>query len=151
MSPVGKPQWSRYAQMRYAGQGFEIHVDLPLGPIDADYGQKAIDAFKHAYSRRHRFLDPAGAVEGVDWTLVATIPASDSGAALGRRQGCDKPRRGERLAWFPEAGRYIETKVANRGALSGGAAIAGPAIIEDPDCTAIVLEGDVARMSDKGH
>ncbi|MDG2284711.1 MAG: hydantoinase/oxoprolinase family protein, partial [Alphaproteobacteria bacterium] len=23
------PVWSRYAQMRYAGQGFEVHVDLP--------------------------------------------------------------------------------------------------------------------------
>ena len=151
MSPVGKPQWSRYAQMRYAGQGFEIHVDLPPGPIDDGYGQKAIDAFKQAYLRRHRFLDPEGVAEAVDWTLVATIPASDSGAALGRRQGCDAPRREERLAWFPEAGGYLETKVANRSALSGGATIVGPAIIEDPDCTAIVLQRDVARMSDKGH
>src|SRR5262249_5613105 len=28
---AGHLRWSRYAQMRYAGQGFEIHVDLPDG------------------------------------------------------------------------------------------------------------------------
>src|SRR5262245_22457079 len=153
MSPVGKPQWSRYAQMRYAGQGFEIHVDLPLGPIDEGYGQKAIDAFKQAYLRRHRFLDPEGTVEAVDWTLLATIPANGngSGAALGWRQDSGKPRRGMRLAWFPEVGGYTETAVADRRALADGATIVGPAIIEDPDCTAVVLAGDVARMSDKGH
>jgi N-methylhydantoinase A/oxoprolinase/acetone carboxylase beta subunit len=27
----------------------------------------------------------------------------------------------------------------------------GPAIIEDPDCTALVLPGDTARMSKQGH
>jgi N-methylhydantoinase A/oxoprolinase/acetone carboxylase beta subunit len=39
----------------------------------------------------------------------------------------------------------------NRAALAGGATIVGPAIVEDPDCTAIVLPGDVARLSDRGH
>jgi N-methylhydantoinase A len=34
---VGNLRWSRYGQMRYAGQGFEIHVDLPEGPIDESY------------------------------------------------------------------------------------------------------------------
>jgi N-methylhydantoinase A/oxoprolinase/acetone carboxylase beta subunit len=38
----------------------------------------------------------------------------------------------------------------NRAALAEFT-IAGPAIIEDPDCTAVVLPGDVARMSGKGH
>jgi len=137
--------------MRYAGQGFEIHVDLPPGPIDDGYGQKAIDAFKQAYLRRHKFLDPEGSVEAVDWTLVATIPAIGGGAPLGRRQSPDRPRRGTRLAWFPETGGFTDAAVVDRAALAGGAAIAGPAIIEDPDCTAVVLPGDAARMSDKGH
>jgi N-methylhydantoinase A/oxoprolinase/acetone carboxylase beta subunit len=150
MSPEATPHWSRYAQMRYAGQGFEIHVDLPSGPIDDDYGQKAIDAFKRAYLRRHKFLDPEGSVEAVDWTLVATISANGSGAAFGRQSSSERPRREKRLAWFPEAGGYTDTTIVNRTALAG-AAIAGPAIIEDPDCTAVVLPGDVARMSDKGH
>jgi N-methylhydantoinase A/oxoprolinase/acetone carboxylase beta subunit len=151
MSPAATPQWSRYAQMRYAGQGFEIHVDLPPGPIDDSYGQKAIDAFKQTYLRRHKFMDPEGTVEAVDWTLVATIPANGSGATFGPRQSSEEPRRGQRLAWFPETGGYTETAVVNRAALLGGATIAGPAIIEDPDCTLLVLPGDLARMNDNAH
>jgi N-methylhydantoinase A len=138
--------------MRYAGQGFEIHVDLPPGPIDECYGQKAIEAFKQAYLRRHKFLDPEGSVEAVDWTLVATIPSDGNGtAALGRQSSSERPRREKRSAWFPEAGGYTDTTIVNRAALADGAATTGPAIIEDPDCTSVVLPGDVARMSDKGH
>jgi len=151
MSPGAAPQWSRYAQMRYAGQGFEIHVDLPSGPIDEGYGQKAVDAFKQAYLRRHKFLDPEGSVEAVDWTLVATIPSDGNGAELGRRAASEISRREKRLAWFPEAGGYTDTTIVNRAALADGATISGPAIIEDPDCTAVVVPGDVAHMSGKGH
>jgi N-methylhydantoinase A len=151
ISPADKPQWSRYAQMRYAGQGFEIHVNLPPGPIDDGYGQKAIDAFKQAYLRKHKFLDAEGLVEAVDWTLVATIPSLAAGPTLGRNRVATQPRRGTRKAYFPETGGYADTKIADRNALADGAVIIGPAIIEDPDCTALVLPGDVARLSDKGH
>jgi N-methylhydantoinase A len=151
ISRAGQPQWSRYAQMRYAGQGFEIHVNLPPGAIDDDYGQKAIDAFKQAYLRKHKFLDAQGLVEAVDWTLVATIPSRATGPMLGRNRAIAPPRRGSRKAYFPEAGGYIDTTIADRNALAGGVSICGPAIIEDPDCTAVVLPGDVARVTDKGH
>ncbi|NJO21977.1 MAG: hydantoinase/oxoprolinase family protein, partial [Sphingomonadales bacterium] len=80
----GEVQWSRYAQMRYAGQGFEIHVDLPGGPIGPDYGKRVIEAFNEAYLRKHKFLDAEGTIEAVDWTLVATIPSRTGGARLGR-------------------------------------------------------------------
>jgi N-methylhydantoinase A len=151
ISQAGKPQWSRYAQMRYAGQGFEIHVNLPPGPIDDDYGQKAIDAFKQAYLRKHKFLDAQGLVEAVDWTLVATIPSRAAGPMLGRNRAVTQPRRGTRKAYFPEAGGYTDTAIADRNALAGGVGICGPAIVEDPDCTAVVLPGDVARVNHKGH
>jgi len=151
ISPAGEARWSRYAQMRYSGQGFEIHVDLPPGAIDDGYGQKAIDAFKQAYLRRHKFLDPEGSVEAVDWTLVASIPSRGGDTVLGRRPIPVEPRRQTRPVWFTETGGYTDTTIVNRTALAGGVTILGPAIIEDPDCTAVVLPGDVARISDKGH
>ena len=130
ISQAGKPEWSRYAQMRYAGQGFEIHVDLPAGPIDDSYGLQAIDAFKRAYLRKHKFLDPQGSVEAVDWTLVATMP-SRGGGMIGRRQPTAEARQGVRRVWFPETGGYTDTKIVERHALGTGATITGPAIIED--------------------
>jgi len=148
----GTPHWSRNAQMRYAGQGFEIHVDLPPGPIDGGYAGKAIEAFKEAYLRKNKFLDPEGAIEAVDWTLVATLPSRAGAAVIGRAQAAGRDARtGVRKAWFPEAGGYTDTRIIDRHALADGATVTGPAIVEDPDCTAVILPGDTARLSPQGH
>src|SRR5262249_58066037 len=112
------PQWSRCAQMRYAGQGFEINVDLPTGPIDAGYGSKAITAFNEAYLRKHKFLDPEGTVEAVDWTLVATLPSRAVAGSISHSRAQMRGRRtGARQAWFPECAGYTQTRVIDRTAL----------------------------------
>ena len=146
------PVWSRYAQMRYAGQGFEVHVDLPSGPIDAGYAEAAMAAFRTAYESKNKFLDPDAAIEVVDWTLVAHVPSGREGG-IGRP---DEPaavleRPKSRMAWFPEAGGYVETRVLSRADLAREGAVPGPAIIEDPDSTTVVLPGDRAGISSAGH
>jgi N-methylhydantoinase A len=146
-----QPHWSRYAQMRYAGQGFEIHVDLPPGPIDSGYAAKAIAAFNEAYQRKHKFIDPEGTVEAVDWTLVATLPGPGEVIAGHPRAQARGRRTCKRQAWFPQAGGYTEALILDRGWLADRAAISGPAIVEDPDCTTVILPGDVARLSPAGH
>lgn len=149
---TGEPQWSRYGQMRYAGQGFEIHVDLPPGPIDTDYGAKVVEAFRSAYLRKNKFVDDQGVVEGVDWTLVATHPGR-GGFTFGAAQcGATQPGRDQaRRAWFPEAGGLVETRVLDRASLGGGKATAGPVIIDDLHCTIVVPPGDSVGMSADGH
>jgi len=143
-------RWSRYAQMRYAGQGFEIHVDLPEGQIDEDYARRAVAAFKQAYMRKHRFLDAEGTIEAVDWTLVATVSSDNSELGPGKI-GAGVARTGTRRAWFPEAGGYVATRILDRQALAALGQITGPAIIEDPDSTAVILPGDAGRISQAGH
>jgi N-methylhydantoinase A len=153
IAPDGEPTWSRTAQMRYAGQGFEIHVELPPSAIDADYAARAVAAFNQAYLGKHKFLDPEGVVEVVDWTLVATIPSRNRKAALlgcaaGKSaEGCRSTRR----AWFPEAGGFVDTQVVDRACLAAAGGIAGPAIVQDRDSTAVILPGDSAHISPRGH
>ena len=115
---TGELRWSRYAQMRYVGQGFEVHVDLPDGPIDETYAERAIGAFKEAYMRKHRFLDAEGTIEVVDWTLVGAILAKQPGAGLGKKAGGTAARSSTRRAWFPEAGGYVDTAVLDRQTLA---------------------------------
>ena len=152
MAADGTLQWSRYAQMRYAGQGFEIHVDLPDGPIDGTYGRRAIAAFNAAYLRQHKFLDAEGTIEAVDWTLVAAMPARTAATGLGRLEAAGPSvRSGTRKAWFPEGGGYVATRILDRQALAGGATVTGPAILEDLDSTTVMLPGDTGRLSTEGH
>ncbi|MDP6343609.1 MAG: hydantoinase/oxoprolinase family protein, partial [Alphaproteobacteria bacterium] len=142
-------RWSRYAQMRYAGQGFEVHVDLPDGPVDGAFPALAAAAFHDAYERQHRYRDDRAAVEGVDWTLVASLPNPQADHWL--FGAGEVARRGRRSAWFPERDGYVEVPVRNRAALAADGGGVGPLIVEDPDCTAIVLPGDRAAIDGAGH
>jgi len=152
LSPDTAVNWTRYAQMRYAGQGFEVHVDLPVGPIDGNYAQAVCDAFNVAYMRRNKFLDKEGTIEGVDWTLVANLPR-----ALPQDIKADEDalttyeKTPVRKCWFPEASGFVDTHILSRQDLSIDEAIAGPAIVEDPDCTAVVPPGDTLTLSPDGH
>ncbi len=145
--------WSRYAQMRYVGQGFEVHVDLPSGPLDASYPAAIVEAFRRSYARKNKFLDAEGVVEGVDWSLVATLPTETRDASTNNLPtGTPRERSSTtRKAYFPEAGGYIDTQLISRASLSRGQRFTGPAIVEDPDCTVVVLPGDAAYVSTNGH
>jgi N-methylhydantoinase A len=145
-------RWSRYAYMRYAGQGFEIQVDLPEGDIADGYAARAAEAFHASYARKHRWSEPGAAVEAVDWTLVATVPNPQRSALKLMGAGdAGAGRHSVRKAWFPEAGGYVDTQVVDRRELAQRGSITGPAVIEDPDCTAVVLPGNVARISAAGN
>ena len=58
---------------------------------------------------------------------------------------------GERQAYFEEAGGFVPCRVVNRFRLAPGDEVAGPAIIEERDSTTVVLPGDNARISPRGH
>jgi N-methylhydantoinase A len=149
----GAIRWSRYAYMRYAGQGFEIQVDLPDGEISGGYVARAVEAFHASYARKHRWSETSAAVEGVDWTLVATVPKAPRGTLKfdGATSRNGAGRRSSRAAWFPEAGGFTQTQVVDRRALADIGPLAGPVIVEDPDCTAVVLPGDVVAISASGN
>jgi N-methylhydantoinase A len=152
VSPGASVSWTRYAQLRYAGQGFEVHVDLPIGAIDWDYLSAVEEAFGEAYLRRNKFVDSDGVVEGVDWSLVANLnrPLPDSIRSDEEKQA-RSDKASSRQCWFPESNGFAETRILSRQDLTAGMAIAGPAIVEDPDCTAVVPPGDTVSSNPDGH
>ena len=148
------PVWSRYAYLRYLGQGFEIKVDLPDGPIAEGYADRVACAFHEAYERNFDYRDEEAGIEAVDWCLAAVIPASVDGEPTvlgddGEMSAASDD--GERQAYFEEAGGFVPCRVVNRFRLAPGDEVAGPAIIEERDSTTVVLPGDNARISPRGH
>lgn len=146
----GEPIWSRFAYMRFAGQGFEIHVPLPDGEIDASFPARAEGAFRAVYEARHRFSDDDAAVEGVDWYLVArveTLKSETTNKPAASSRGAAKSRQ----AYFPESGGWIETKVLKRDNIEHSQVVGGPCIVEDPDSTIVVPTGDTVEITANGH
>ena len=147
------PKWSRYAYMRYVGQGYERKVDLPGGPIDGDYPGKVGEAFVESYLRNFGFTDPDARIEAIDWCLVATVPGDR--AAPRRFEGAGEAGGsavvGARRAWFPELDGFAECGVVDRYRLREGDAFAGPAIVEERESTTVVLPGDTVTVGPSGH
>ena len=153
MDPHGTLRLQRSASMRYAGQGYELRVDLPDGEIGADYADRALAAFNTVYRREYGYNDPTAPVEVSDWFAAATIVGShaDSGIRLQADAAGGDPVVGERQAYFPEAGGMVPTKVINRYALTEGHRILGPALLEERESTIVALPGDVVSVSPAGN
>ena len=145
-----EPIWSRFAYMRYAGQGFEIHVPLPDGEIDDTFPGKAEAAFRAIYGARHQFSDDNATVEGVDWYLAAFVgtPKTETKDETPTSSNAESKVR---QAYFPDAGGWIETKVLKRDNIGTVSAVSGPLIVEDPDATIVVPPGDSIEMTANGH
>src|SRR5215204_4937880 len=154
MGATAEAAITRFAYMRYAGQGHEIRVDLPDFPMRAETIGQIIGRFERAYQQKYGYRQAGAVVEAVDWYIVASIPSAGAGtyrAKSWNRQDTGSLRYRTRKAYFPELGGYADCAVIDRSALSVGKAIRGPAIIEEAEATTLVLPGCTACVSARGH
>ena len=152
----GAVKWRRGAYMRYAGQGFEIRVDLPLGVLGDDFASAAVAAFETAYKATYGYADSGAPVEAIDWYLIATVPGIGDRGAVSKQltaphATAPTQRATTRRAYFPESGGYVDAIVVDRYAMRPGTVITGPALIEEREAMTVVLPGDVATISGNGH
>jgi N-methylhydantoinase A len=63
--------------------------------------------------------------------------------------GVNQARKGSRRAYFPESGGWVETAVYDRYALSPGAAVDGPAIVEERESTLIIGARGRGRVDER--
>src|SRR5216110_1317809 len=78
-------------------------------------------------------------------------PARAEGGLTQSRSGAARaanPLKAPRMAYFAEAGGFVETAVYDRYALDPGAEFTGPAIVEERESTAVVGPGARCRVDD---
>lgn len=144
-----KVEFTRFVELRYAGQGYEVGVSLPFVAIDETSPALIEELFNAEYERLYGRTDPDNDIEVVKWRLVASGPASDIRIANSfiSKSGSD-PVKGSRSVYFPEVGGYVETKVYDRYSLRPGDVITGPAIVEEKESTAILLPNWRGRVDE---
>jgi N-methylhydantoinase A len=136
-------QFQPMADLRYVGQGFEVVTPLPEGL----YGRDSLPAFTAAFDSAYRTLYgrtvPGLEIEGLNWRLRASVPASgpehvaEALVARSRRVN-GKALVGQRPVYFPETGGFTLTPIYDRCCLSPGDRYAGPAIVEERESTVVV-------------
>lgn len=139
----------RQADLRHAGQGHEILVDLPEGPLAGiDLQTELKPNFFKAYEKIYGHAHPHLELEITTCRLIATGPKPS--VALQELEATEaKPEdaiKGYRPAYFGEVGDYVETPLYERSKLSPGSRFDGPAIIEDKDSTSIVGPGTTIEV-----
>ncbi|HLJ61812.1 MAG TPA: hydantoinase/oxoprolinase family protein [bacterium] len=134
------------ADLRYVGQAYEVAVPVPerLAPPGL---AATIEAF-HAEHRRLYGFDWRGHVPVEMVALKVTgrgrvAPVRIAGGPSGDARVGDA-RTGARPVRFD--GRFLTTPCYDRGRLARGARIPGPAIVEQLDCTSVILPGQTARV-----
>ena len=151
-SPTGKIAVSRSADMRYAGQGHEILVDLPDGPFTAATVAELRKRFEAGYRTLFSRVVPGVDVEVTGWILRAETPAPGRAADLPKAAGAKtKPvAAGRRTLYDPILREFSDVPVYSRSTLSPGSEVPGPAIIAEDETTTIVTSGFIAALDPSG-
>jgi N-methylhydantoinase A len=140
--PLGDMQFIRSADMRYAGQGFEISVGLPAGRYGPGQREEFHRAFEKEYQGIYQRLCPEIPIEGVNWRLVATGPRPQiaAGTWWSRGTSLGEALKGKRRIYLPGPARYEEVPVFDRYRLPVGEKLDGPAVVEEREST-LVMNG----------
>jgi N-methylhydantoinase A len=143
--------FNRYADMRYVGQEHTVKVSLP----SREAGTKVLDEvarrFHEAHEREYAFrldspveivnyhLAAYGAMQKPDVATLARTGRTADDAIKGRRQ-VDLDTHG-----VHQAGIYY------RATLEPGVEFSGPAVVEEPATTIVILPGQRVTVDDYGN
>jgi N-methylhydantoinase A len=146
--PATDRRLTRTADMRYAGQNYELPVPLPEGPVTEGAIATLAEGFAEAHRQRYGFVAEEEPVQIVTLRLEATGLVRKAELKSYPDAGPDAAAAimGEREVWFPEAGAFVQTPIYSRDALQPGNRFAGPAIVEQMDTTTVVPPGMTARV-----
>ena len=122
----------RYADCRFAGQGYEVSV-----PVTADDPQRMRDAFLVEHRARFGHAGSDQAIELVNLRVVALregpVPRFADARRVVQRPGASRP--------ITLRGARVSASVWALDDLAAGVTIAGPAILAGRDATALVEPG----------
>ena len=134
---------------RYAGQSFEIAIEIP----DAACGMVEIDAAVAAFHEQHAALngyamaDHPVEIVNLRLAIIAARPPTPLEPASRSADSDAKALR--RPVWFRATG-FVDTPLYQRGDLAPGDRIEGPAIVEQMDSTTVIPPEWRAIVAEEG-
>jgi N-methylhydantoinase A len=143
----------RYLDFRYAGQGYEVQVPAPDGPLTAASLAATRRAFDRAHEQKFGHAAEDEPAEVVNYRVagfgLVSKPALPTFTASGRPVAA--ARVGTRPAYFAELADTADCAVYDRAALEPGHSFGGPAIVEQLDATTVVLPEQAVRVDHYGN
>ncbi|WP_306152192.1 hydantoinase/oxoprolinase family protein [Roseovarius sp. MMSF_3281] len=148
-APDAEPVLECTAYMRYAGQGWEVPVNVEV----RDYAAADEAVFRKGFETVYedlfgRLIDKLD-IEIVSWSLRASSEATPAPAVEVAQPERDAPRDTTRRIFDARSSEYLDAAVVARADLAVGTRVRGPAaIIEDETTTIITAAQDVTMQAD---
>jgi N-methylhydantoinase A len=139
---------TRQADLRYAGQGHEIRIDLPDGTLGPDSLPAIAANFEQVYRSLFGRTGPDVPLEGVSWRLLSSGPRPDVKLRASAGVTESDALKGQRLVYFPEWQEHRPVPVYDRYRLVAGRVFDGPAIVEERESTSIIGPGARIEVDD---
>lgn len=136
----------RSADLRYAGQNYELEIPLPDGELDPDRWRALLARFEEDHEAMYGFKLPGEAIELVNLRVTALRPDARI-PLVGGAASAGEPT--VRPVWFKPDGP-VDCPIYRRDTLVPGTTRDGPAIIEEPDSTTLVFPGDRFTVHESG-
>jgi N-methylhydantoinase A len=145
----------RTADLRYAGQAYEVRVEAPAGPVDERFAAHVVAAFHAAHQRLYGYSFQGRPDQRVEWvnlrvTGIGPIPRPRLPRPAPASSPADRARTGSRPVGFDDPSAR-PTAVFDRSRLEPGHEIRGPAVIEEYGSTVPLHPGFVCRVDGYGN
>jgi N-methylhydantoinase A/oxoprolinase/acetone carboxylase beta subunit len=154
--PADRLVIQRVVDARYAGQGYELRVDVGSGEIDEAWVEKLRADFHDIHEREYsrRFEDADIEVPNIRVRGVGLMPALETAQVEpGDETPTEDALRHEGKAWFRVRGELtqVSTRYYDRAALRAGNQLEGPAIVHQYDSTTVIPPGLTASVDPYGN
>ena len=154
--PADRVVIQRVVDARYAGQGYELRVDVGSGAIDEAWVEKFRADFHDIHEREYsrRFEESDIEIPNIRVRGVGLMPPLETAEV---ERGDEKPPEAalihEGNAWFRVGGelREVPTRYYDRAALRAGNRLEGPAIVHQYDSTTVIPPGLTASIDGYGN
>ncbi len=149
-APAAARRKSRSASLRYRHQGFELTVDWPEGAVTEASAAEAVERFHNLHEQLYTFAQRDTVVEIVNLRVSAACDLARPGLVEKQDGGSLAEALTDRSnVWFDEG--PVATPIYERGKLSAGVRIQGPAILTQLDATTVILPGETATVDRYGN
>lgn len=137
--------------MRYVGQGYEVRVPFEKQTLTRDHIAEMQAAFEEEYRQFYGRLADGVSIEAVNWRIVISGPTPQIGDLDHNldSEPSDQPIA-TRHVFFSTGTSSQETPVYRRNMLSTTWHVDGPAIIEEPASTTVVLPNWSVKVGQGG-
>jgi N-methylhydantoinase A len=144
---VDAPMLRRSADMRYAGQNYELETALPEKDLERAFDE-LLESFEREHERQYGFRLEGEPIEIINLRVTAVRPEPPPPVAAPDGAAGAAPVE-VRAVWFDAEGP-VDCPIFRRDELGGGTELEGPAIIEEVDSTTLVFPGDRLTLHPSG-